>query len=108
MLNAETAATLSPSEGSGTIALRKLGGVAYVSIGGNGITLPDMWEHKTIATVPDGYKPKLEMQAAFQTYKGVATIIRININGEITLQPVSPVTDSDSGYYQASFAYPAV
>ena len=88
--------------------LRKLGGVAYVSIGGSGVTLPEIWNHKIIATVPDGYKPKMEMQAAFQTYKGIAAIIRITLNGEIDLQTVSTVTNTDSGYYQASFAYPAI
>ncbi len=106
VLNAETNFPITLVEGAGNIVLRKVGKIAYMSIGINGITLPSIWETKKIADIPDECAPFTTMYGYYQTQNGVQCSITLGTNKTINIQPVSPVNDSDSGYIRASFAYP--
>lgn len=104
--NAETNFPIAPIEGTGNIVLRKVGKIAYMSIGINGITLPSIWETKKIADIPDECAPFTTMYCHYQTNNGVQCSITVSTNKTINIQPISPVNDNDSGYIRASFAYP--
>ena len=104
--NAETNFPIAPIEGTGNIVLRKVGKIAYMSIGINGITLPSIWENKKIADIPDECASFTTMYCHYQTNNGVQCSITVSTNKTINIQPISTVNDNDSGYIRASFAYP--
>lgn len=79
----------------GTISCFKYGKIVTVTFNFVGVDLPATWENKTLGTIPNEYLPPTTLGIHFQTNNNVQCLVRIESNGNISIQPISAVNDTN-------------